>query len=380
MPTVQSTSIFVTAPDGAKSPDSITAGNSSIWVEYGDGAKSDGSAGSSTIVQYDLLGNAQNTYTLPGLADGLKADPATGDIWALQNQDGNSTITLIDPATKQVSAPLSYAAPYLYGADSTRGYDDIAFIGQKVFLSYTNPANPGDPVVQQLTNGTAPFGSLQTTDVLRFGDTGTNLITGETNQPLPVADPDSLKSMADGSLILTGEADKAFTIISNPGTTQQSASFVTLPAGSSSPDDVIMPTAASGTFYVSNQNDNNILAVKVDGLNTGDLYASVGSAVNQIDPTTGTVTPIITGLNAAHGLLFMPAASGTPDLAALFQTLSQDLYQAFANLSTSAGQAGASGPAGMTPDASTPLATSIISLIGGNASSALAGLLPLAKA
>jgi len=61
MPTVQSTSIFVTAPDGAKSPDSITAGNSSIWVEYGDGAKSDGSAGSSTIVQYDLLGNAQNT-------------------------------------------------------------------------------------------------------------------------------------------------------------------------------------------------------------------------------------------------------------------------------------------------------------------------------
>jgi len=34
----------------------------------------------------------------------------------------------------------------------------------------------------------------------------------------------------------------------------------------------------------------------------------------------------------------------------------------------------------MTPDASTPLATSIISLIGGNASSALAGLLPVAKA
>ena len=139
-----------------------------------------------------------------------------------------------------------------------------------MFESYTNPVNPGDAVIQQLANGTAPFGSLQTTDVLRFGDTGTNLATGETNQPLPLADPDSLKSMPDGSLILTSGSENSFTIVANPGTTQQSASFVTLPAGAGSLDDVVMPTAASGTFYVSNQNDNNVLAVKVDGLNTHD--------------------------------------------------------------------------------------------------------------
>ena len=380
MPTVQSTSIFATAPDGARFPDSITSGNGSVWVECGNDAKSDGSAGSSTVVQYDQLGNMQNTYTVPGLADGLKVDPATGDVWALQNQDGNSTVTLIDPATKQVSAPLSYAPPYTYGADSTRGYDDVAFVGQKVFLSYTNPENPGDPVIQQLTNGTAPFGALQTTDVLRLGDTGTNLATGETNQPLPVTDPDSLKSLPDGSLILTGEADRAFTIISNPGTTEQSASFVTLPAGSSQPDDAIRPTTASGTFYISNQNDNNILAARVTGLNTNDLYATVGSSLDEIDPTAGTATPIITGLNAAHGLLFMPTASGAPDLTTLFQTLSQDFYQAFANLGTSAGQTGASGSAGSTPDTFTPTAAAIISLIDGSASSALAGLLPVAKA
>ncbi len=375
MADIQSTSTFATAPDSAKSPDSITEGKNSIWVEYGNSAKSDGSAGSSTIVQYDLLGTVQNTYTLPGLADGLKVDPATGDVWALQNQDGNSTITLIDPATNQVSAPLSYAAPYAYGADSTRGYDDVAFIGQKVFLSYTNPVNPGDAVIQQLTNGTAPFGSLQTTDVLRLGDTGTNLVTGGTNQPLPVTDPDSLKSLPDGSLILTGEGDKAFTIVSNPGTTEQSASFVTLPAGSSSPDDVIMPMTASGTFYISNQNDNNVLAVKVTGLNTGDLYASVGSAVDQIDPKSGTVTPIITGLNAAHGLLFAPASSDAPDLTALLQTLSQDLRQAFAGI----GATGSSGAGGATLDASVPSAASIVTLLTSDASNALAGLLPAAR-
>jgi len=379
VPTIQSTSIFATAPDGAKSPDSITAGNNSIWVEYGDSAKSDGSGGSSTIVQYDLLGTVQNTYTLPGLADGLKVDPATGDVWALQNQDGNSTLTLLDPGTNQVSSPLSYAAPYTYGATSTRGYDDVAFVGQKVFLSYTNPKNPGDPVVQQLTNGTAPFGSLQTTNILRFGDTGTNLVTGETNQPLPVTDPDSLKALPDGSLILTGEGDKAFTIITNPGTTQQSASFLNLPADSTSPDDVIMPTATSGTLYISNQNDNNVLAVRVTDLNTKDLYASVGTAVEQIDPSTGTVTPIITGLNGSHGLLFVPAASAAPDLASVLQNISQDLYQAFANLGSSTGQGGSSGSVGAAPDPSVPSAASIISLVGSDASNALALLLPTAK-
>jgi len=380
VPTIQSTSIFATAPDGAKSPDSITAGNNSIWVEYGDSAKSDGSGGSSTIVQYDLLGTVQNTYTLPGLADGLKVDPATGDVWALQNQDGNSTVTLLDPGTNQVSSPLSYAAPYTYGATSTRGYDDVAFVGQKVFLSYTNPKNPGDPVVQQLTNGTAPFGSLQTTNVLRFGDTGTNLVTGETNQPLPVTDPDSLKALPNGSLILTGEGDKAFTIITNPGTTQQGASFLNLPADSTSPDDVIMPAATSGTFYISNQNDNNVLAVRVTDLNTKDLYASVGTAVEQIDPSTGTVTPIITGLNGSHGLLFVPAASAAPDLASVLQNVSQDLYQAFANLGSFTGQGGSSGSMGAASDPSIPSAASIISLVSGDASNALALLLPTARA
>ena len=379
MPTVQSTSIFATAPDGAKSPDSITAGNNSIWVEYGNGAKSDGSAGSSTVVQYDLLGTVQNTYTLPGLADGLKVDPATGGVWALQNQDGNSTLTLIDPATKQVSAPLSYAPPYVYGADSARGYDDVAFVGQKVFLSYTGPENPGDPVIQQLTNGTAPFGALQTTDILRLGDTGTNLVTGETNQPLPVTDPDSLKALPDGSLILTGEADRAFTIISHPGTTEQSASFVTLPAGSSEPDDVIRPTTTSGTFYISNQNDNTVLAAKVTGLNTGDLYATVGSSLDGIDPATGTATPVVTGLNAAHGLVFVPSLSDAPDLTVLLQTISQDIYQAFADLASSAGQAGAPGAGGAALGLSIPPAASIVSLPS-NASDPLAGLLPVTNA
>jgi hypothetical protein len=83
----------------------------------------------------------------PSVTAGLKVNPVTGMVWALQNQDGNSTLSLINPTTNTVSSPLSYASPpYVYGPSSARGYDDLAFLGGKVYLSYTNPVNPTDPV------------------------------------------------------------------------------------------------------------------------------------------------------------------------------------------------------------------------------------------
>lgn len=313
MATVQGTRTFATAPTGSSQPDSITKGHGSVWVEYGNGADSAGKSGSSTIVQYNRLGQVENTYTLTGLADGLKYDPHTGDVWALMNNDGNSVLDIIDPATKQVAGPLSYAPPYTYGANSGRGYDDVVFDGKRVFLSETNPAKSGDSVVQQLVNGTAPFGKLETTNVLSMGDTGTNLLTGQHNQPLPVTDPDSLKLLPNHSLLLTGEADGAFIFISHPGTTQQSASFIKLPTGFT-PDDAIMPTASSGTFYISNQGGNAVIAANITGLNTHDLYADITSKneLVQIDPQTGQITPLVTGLNSPHGLAFVPSSDLIP--------------------------------------------------------------------
>jgi hypothetical protein len=135
-PTAQ---IFATgASVGGAKPDSISIGGGSVWVEYGNGAASDGTKGSSTIVQYGFNGAVLNTYSIPGSVDGLKYDPMTGKVWALQNQDDNSTLSIIDPTTHTVSAPLKYDAPYVHGGG--RGYDDVAFLGDKVYLSYTNRA------------------------------------------------------------------------------------------------------------------------------------------------------------------------------------------------------------------------------------------------
>jgi hypothetical protein len=309
-PVVEGVHILASAPALSSAPDSITIGGGSIWVEYGNGSSSSG-GGTSTVVQYSMQGQVENTYTAAGLADGLKYDAATGNVWVLNNNDDNSTLQFINPATQQISGVLTYGSPYVYGGG--RGFDDVVFDGNRVFLSETNPSTTGDPVIVQLLNGQAPFGTLQTASILRFGDTGTNMVTGQTNQQLPMMDPDSLKLLPNGELLLTGEADGAYIFVKNPGTPQQTESFVNLPAGDI-PDDAIMPTSRSGTFYISNQGSNNIVGVTVTGLDTHDLYADIANKneLVQIDPMTGAVVPILTtGLSSPHGLAFVPSVSDT---------------------------------------------------------------------
>ena len=339
-PVVQSTSIFAVGSDvNGTQPDSVTTdGSGDTFIEYGNGADSTGklpNGGSSTIVEYDRIGRIEHSYAIPGEADGLKYDPATGKVWALHNQDANSSLYLIDPKSQTVSGPLTYAAPYVYGANSARGYDDVAFSNGQVFLSYTNPVNVGDSVVQILDNGNTPSGPLTTTSILRLGDTGTNLTTGAVNQALPVADPDSLKALPGGTLMLTSDHDAGLTFIHDPGTTAQTESFVQLPAGNSGLDDAIIPTSASGMFTIANGGANDVLKVNVTGLNTSDIYLALGSenAVVQIDPKTGAITPVITGLNSPHGMMFVPSTTSSapvaPSLASLQQSIAQGLQNDF---------------------------------------------------
>jgi hypothetical protein len=259
-----------------------------------------------------MQGQVEHTYTANGLADGLKYDPVTSNVWVLNNNDGNSNVQFIDPRTAQISGPLTYAAPYVYGASSGSGYDDVVFEGQTVFLSRTNPVNPGDPVVQELLNGTAPFGKLETSTILSYGDMGVNVLTGKT-EALPISDPDSLKALPDGSLMLTGEADGALIFIKHPGTSQQTASFLTLPTGDIG-DDAIVPDAASGTFFISNQGGNDALQVQVKDLIPYDIYATITNKneLVQIDPTNGKVTTLLGGLNNPHGLAFVASSSLLP--------------------------------------------------------------------
>src|ERR1700736_6442958 len=90
---------------GDTAPDSVTIAGDFLFVAYANNVASDGTGpGTSEIVQYDLSGHIVHTYDITGSVDGLKFDPVTEKLWALQNQDGNSTLTIIDPETHHVSS------------------------------------------------------------------------------------------------------------------------------------------------------------------------------------------------------------------------------------------------------------------------------------
>src|SRR3984893_14730790 len=307
MASVNGTTTFGSAPTGSSAPDSITTENGSFFVEYGNGADSTGAGGSSTIVQYDKAGNIEHTYSIAGSVDGLKFNPYTKEIWALQNQDGNSTLTLINPVTHQVTGPLSFANP-----SATRGYDDVVFKGDKVFLSYTNPTGTGV--------------TLQTPPVLRDGAMGYDTVTGKM-ELVPQTDPDSLKLAPNGDLILSSGADGSIIDIQNPGTAKQAVAFTPIqgiPAasvGNAGLDDVIKPSATSGTFLISDAKDGHVLSVHVTGLDPNAYYASVASlgAFGQVDENTGVFTALVSASDAPgftfgspHGVIFVPDNNAAP--------------------------------------------------------------------
>ncbi len=315
--------LFATgAAVGGTAPDSVTIGNGSVWIEYGNSVNSTGVIpGDSTIVQYSTSGAIKHVYSISGEVDGLKVDPATGMVWALQNQDANATISLINPSTGIVTGPLKYAVPpYAYGnnppgpgpLNNGRAYDDVAFLGGNVYLSYTNPVNPTDSVLQVLNNGNNPSGTLTTTSILTAQQTG---LTSSTNEP----DIDSLKSTPNGGLVLTTEGDGPgccdpvgeFTLIAHPGAANQTVSNVPVTnsgANVQGIDDVIFPGATKGWLYVAETDSNTIDKVWLSGLDPNTAIVAIGglNEVALVNPNTGDVeAPLLSGLGSPHGMDFV---------------------------------------------------------------------------
>src|ERR1700721_2725507 len=79
--------VFAKAPSGLSAPDSIAVLGGHVFVGYGDGHLPDGSDGlNSQVVEYKMDGSVVHTYTVPGHNHGLKVDPVTTKLWALQNK------------------------------------------------------------------------------------------------------------------------------------------------------------------------------------------------------------------------------------------------------------------------------------------------------
>jgi len=307
--------VFANAPQGLSAPDSIAVIGDHVFVGYGDGHLPDGSDGlNSQVVEFAKDGSVVHIYTVPGHSDGLKVDPTTHLLWALQNEDANANLVIINPETHQQK--LYTFGPTLHGG----GYDDIVFRGCKVYISASNPANSpnlGPAIVSATLEG-------NTVDVkpVLAGDASAIDIPTDATIALNLQDPDSVTLDPQGNIVLDSQGDQELIIVSNPGASNQRVLHLPLtalaPTGAVGPievDDTAFVTSSEGFILFADKGLNTVYALKKKAFAPGAAYTAAdgGPFVGTIDLTTGFITPIVTGLKNPGGLVFVDTSKHDRD-------------------------------------------------------------------
>jgi len=299
-------SVFAKAPAGLSAPDSVAVRGDHVFVGYGDGHAPDGSDGlSSQVVEYEMNGNLIHIYTVLGHNDGIKVDPTTNLVWAMQNEDSNPNLVIINPET-QVQTTYTFG-PTPHGG----GYDDIVFKGCEVYLSASNPLNNpnnGPAIVTAQISGSMVI----VQPALAGESSAIDVLTDQTIQ-LNLLDPDSMTLDTLGNLVLDSQGDQELIIVSNPGTAAQQALRLPLTYQTSSgpmpveTDDTAFVTSSQGFLLFADKGLNTVYSLSRNAFMPGAAYTAAdgGPFVGALNMTTGVVTPVVTGLKGPGGMVFV---------------------------------------------------------------------------
>lgn len=319
-----SVSTFAVSENGYTAPDSITFSRHYVFVGYGNGGAPDGSGGAkSTIVMYKMDGTVVRTFTVVGHNDGLRYNITAGELWALQNEDANATLIIIDPNTGKQKTFVLGTGPH------GGGYDDLDFDGNALYVSASNPTIETAPGIARLK---FKGKKVELMGILNDDASATDVTTGET-VTLNLTDPDSMIVDPYGELLLDSQGDGELIIVQHPGRACQKNLLVPLTTsladgtvpGDTTADDTVFANAAKGTLLVADKNEEAVYAITAPYFAPGAAYTAIVSVtapggstvveafVGQTDLTTGFVTPIVTGLSNPGGMAFIPAG-GNPNL------------------------------------------------------------------
>jgi len=313
-----SVTTFANAPAGLSAPDSVTFSATSVFVGYGNGGLPDGSGGAiSNVVEYDFKGNLLKNFTIVGHNDGLRFNPQTNEVWALQNEDGNANLSIINLKNgKQTIYQLGTGA---HGG----GYDDIDFNNKSVYLSASDP---------QINPNTAPAivefkvvrKKVELPGILNGDASAINVTTGKPTT-LNLEDADSMILDPQGELVMTSQADGELIILQYPGLKCQNAFVVPLTSqaggstiGNTQLDDTVFTTQSAGELLIADKGLNAVYAITAPYF-AASAYSAVSifatpnapnpteSFVGQTNLTTGFVTPIVNGMSDPGGMAFIPS-------------------------------------------------------------------------
>ena len=301
-------SVFAKGTKTLYNPDSVEVDGRYVWVGYQNGTNPTGTDGkTSTIVQYSRTGYIVHTYSVLGRCDGLRIDPKTHLVWAMENEDANPHIVVINPIT---GSKTNYVYPKTAHGG---GYDDAAFINGSAFISASNPTlnSAGLNTAPAVIKVTLSHGKATVTPVLYGNSTATDIVTNQ-KVTLNLTDPDSLSLDNQGDVVLDSQGDAELIFIHNPGTSKQTVTR--LAVGTQVDDTTWIPKVPEGRLIIVDSKQNAIYTVTIDktGFTPNTVYteapsdSGVAGFVGKLDPTTGTITPVIIGLTSPSGLGFIP--------------------------------------------------------------------------
>jgi hypothetical protein len=310
-------SVFASAPAGLSAPDSIAVQKNHVFVGYGDGHDPGGADGlSSQVVEYRIDGSVVHIYTVKGHNDGIKIDPLTQKVWALQNEDANPNLVIINPETQ-------HQKEYTFGVTPHGGgYDDIVFRGCQVYISASNPANNPN-TAPAIVSARLEGNTVDVEPAFAADASVINVVTGET-ETLNLQDPDSMTLDLLGNIVLDSQADDELIIVSNPGKSNQSAvkiplSFLTpgKPPTTVEVDDTVFVNSNQGFILFADKALNKVYKLTTSAFAPGSIYTAAdgGPFVGTLDLTTGIITPIVTGLGNPGGMVFVSTADRGQDQA-----------------------------------------------------------------
>lgn len=307
-------------------PDDLTAMDGHLFVAYQNGIGPQGQPGptgalDSVVVEYTRSGHRVHSWSLRGHCDGLTADPAQHRLLASVNEDGNSSLYTIKPEGRRppVHRYRYSENPLPHGG----GTDAISIVGGTILISASAPTVSNGPAVYRVTlaGSTATlrpvFYDNSEARVAAAGGTA----SGATER-LALTDPDSnglvpaVSPRFAGDFVLDSQGDKQQVYVSRPASRHPVLSLLNL---SQSVNDTAWATARHGTLFLTDHQDNEIVAI-TGTFQPGTAYVAVtpGDANNPganpaanylgvLDLHTGLISTVTTAVQP-QGLLFV--ASG----------------------------------------------------------------------
>ena len=318
------------APSGLISPDdvAVSADGTSLWVGYGNGAATDGSGTkTSSVVEYSIATGTvlQNiTEPVPGHIDGLKIDPATGEVWTNIDEDSHPKVVIINPKNGKATA-FTVASSLITG-----GLDDLVFSGNdSAFVTASSQTSLTAPVIVEISiKEKKKGGSLTVTSVLpQSPPTVWNVVTNKAETGDTIGDPDSMTIDPAGELVLEDRMSDSLFIVRNPSATNPvlrvPLALATTPDVPLEVDDTIFTysltsgaSSTAGTIFIADPSANLIYTLTKPYFPSNEVYSAIvtpgANAIGLVDLNTGLVAQVATGFAGVHGLAFSPINVAIP--------------------------------------------------------------------